>query len=812
MTTTQQPVAVTIDEPVKPAFMRHPTDLLRVVIAVAATLIGFLLATVLNNVSEAITVEVIDGFDSLPDPVVVVVILVVSLLNLLFPVVAIGYLLIKRMWRRLGVGVLASGIAIALLALIENFVVDRFAPPSLTFTPPTWICAPDAAFEATFSCVPGSETGIITVVWITAIVAFYATVSPLLNRRWRVFFWGTIAVLITVRMLASLEPPLEEFLAIGLAYAVGATVVLIGGERDRRPRGGAIADALARSGIELSEIRKADVDARGSVPYLAVDADGRRLFIKLLTPEERSADVLFRMMRMFRLKGVGDERPFSSLKREAEHEAVVALKANADGVRTPTMAAVAEIPPHAVVIAYEMIEGSSLDGVVAEELSDEVLQRVWHQVAILRERRTAHRDLRLANVFLAADGDPWLIDFGFAELAATDGQLRSDVAELVMSTATVVGAERAVANGIAGIGPDAVAEASARVQPLALSGATRAALKQHKGLDDDVRSEIERQTGVEGVELEDLERVKTKWVLMALGLGLAFYFLIPQLAQTDFGAVLDADWLWLPAILAASFVTYVGAAYNVIGSVPDAVKVIPSVIAQFAGTFINRITPVKVGGMATNVRFLQKNGVDLPVAVSGIGISSVSTFIVHMTLLAVTVVFLGRNLGNFVSLPSGNTVLVGLVVVFTLSGLVVFLPFGRKIFKTKVWPMIRRSAQGLVQIAGDPWKAMMLFGGALTMILAYIAALWFSLAAFGGGLGIAAVALVFLGGQALGNLAPTPGGIGATEAAMIAAFTALGLEASVAVPTVFLYRICTFWLPILPGIWALRKLENDGLL
>jgi glycosyltransferase 2 family protein len=106
----------------------------------------------------------------------------------------------------------------------------------------------------------------------------------------------------------------------------------------------------------------------------------------------------------------------------------------------------------------------------------------------------------------------------------------------------------------------------------------------------------------------------------------------------------------------------------------------------------------------------------------------------------------------------------------------------------------------------------MLFGGAFMMIIAYIASLWFSLAAFGGGLGVIGVALVFLGGQALGQLAPTPGGIGATEAAMIAAMTALGLDAATAVPSVFLYRIATFWLPILPGVFALRKLERDGLL
>jgi undecaprenyl-diphosphatase len=74
------------------------------------------------------------------------------------------------------------------------------------------------------------------------------------------------------------------------------------------------------------------------------------------------------------------------------------------------------------------------------------------------------------------------------------------------------------------------------------------------------------------------------------------------------------------------------------------------------------------------------------------------------------------------------------------------------------------------------------------------------------------VGVVFLAAQALGQAAPTPGGLGAVEAAMIAAMTTLGLDASVAVPTVFLYRIATFWLPILPGIWALRRLESDGAL
>jgi undecaprenyl-diphosphatase len=49
------------------------------------------------------------------------------------------------------------------------------------------------------------------------------------------------------------------------------------------------------------------------------------------------------------------------------------------------------------------------------------------------------------------------------------------------------------------------------------------------------------------------------------------------------------------------------------------------------------------------------------------------------------------------------------------------------------------------------------------------------------------------------------------EAALIAGLVAAGMSNTVAVPAVFLYRLCTFWVPILPG-WAcftwLRRTEH----
>ena len=168
----------------------------------------------------------------------------------------------------------------------------------------------------------------------------------------------------------------------------------------------------------------------------------------------------------------------------------MALAARDVGIRTPRLVALARAEPNGYVLAYEAVEGRSLDRVPSDDVTDDILAAVWNQVVALRAHRIAHRDLRLANIFLAADGQVWLIDFGFAELAASDALLATDVAELVASSALQVGARRAVAQAAEAAGSSTLNAALARLHPWALSGATRRALKEHAGLLDDLRPRI----------------------------------------------------------------------------------------------------------------------------------------------------------------------------------------------------------------------------------------------------------------------------------------------------------------------------------
>ncbi|MCP4966418.1 MAG: hypothetical protein GY926_14440 [bacterium] len=816
---------------------RLPSDLLRLVLALLAGVVGFLLASIFDNISVGITVEVIDAFEALPAALVVTTILSVQLVAWIIPVVVVGLLLWWHRYRRLTLVLLAVATAVTLAWGVQSELTARFTPPELAVDPPSWVCdnlsrtadtgigaddpgsvgaivsEPGETIGTVFgshACVPGD--GFPSMVYIAGLAAGLSTLTPWLSRRWRHAAWIVLWIFLTVRLIDGLLVPVDAILIVALGYAIGAATLLAFGSPDRRPKGLQVAETLTSHGFDVAAVAAAG-GVGTSTRRLTVQTRGdQEIFVKVRTMEERAAEILFRMYRMLRLKGSGDERPLASLHREVEHEAALSLTASAAGVRTPQMLRVADVTAGAMLIAYEQIDAVTLAETNPDLITDAVLRSTWTQVRTLHDARIAHRHLSPANVLLTADGEPWLIDFAFAEISASDGDINGDVAQLMATLALLVGAERSVATAVDQLGRDAVAAAAPRLQPTALSSTTRNAMKKQKGLLDELQAQVRYATGLDEFELEKLQRVSSRAVFTTAMLGFAFYFLIPQLAEVDFGEVVSADWQWFPLVLFFSLMTYAGAAIALMGAMPERLRFLPTLLAQVAASFFNRIAPAKVGGIAANIRYLQKSGIDPAVAIAGVGLNNIAGIVVHVLLLIIFVTTAGRSATDVISFPSGETVLMGLVVVLTVAGGVMLLPWGRKLWLRRIWPIAKKSVSGIATVATNPLKILSLFGGSLVITMSYVFALWYSIAAFGGGIGFVAVTAVYLAGSALAQVAPTPGGIGAAEAALIAGLTAFGLDSATAVPAVFLFRIGTFWFPILPGYLAYKRLESQGAL
>jgi undecaprenyl-diphosphatase len=695
------------------------------------------------------------------------------------------------LWRRprLARDLVVAGLAAEVLTAALAALVDRGGPTELV----------RGVVERATTEVEGFPSPTTAVA-----AALAAAAAPYLPRTARRLTWVGVLLsgLAVVHLGAHL--PLDAVGGAALGWAVGAGVHLALGSPSLRPTVDAVADALGAAGLGTVTVRVPHVDARGSTPFFATTAAGDELFVKVVGREQLDADYLFKAYRYLRLRSVEDEAPFATAKRAVEHEAYLALLAERAGVRTPPVVTVAPVAGGGTLLAQRRVAGQGLDEAGPEALDDGRLDDLWGQVAILRRARIAHRDLRLANALLDGEGRAWLIDFGFAEAAASDRRLAQDVAELLASGALAVGADRSVASARRVVGDEAVRAALPLLQPLALSGATRTGLKHRRGLLGEVRAAAAGDE--EPPAPAPIARVRPRTIAMLVALGLAVHVLLPQVGELGrtADAIRDANWGWFAAAALASALTYVLSAVNLQGAVTVRLPVGRTTAVQLASSFANRLTPGALGGLAVNERYLEHNGLDRSEAVAGVGLKSVSGALVHVPALLILVPLAGSDVGD-VTLPDGWEVLVAVSVLLAVAGVVVWTPVGRRLRA----PL----AQGAGQLAGalrSPRRAAALLGGAAGTTALYALALAACLEAFGGGLSGLQVAAVYLGGAAISGVAPTPGGLGAMEAALVAGLTGLGEDSGSAIAAVLGFRLLTFWLPTLPGFFALRSLRREG--
>jgi undecaprenyl-diphosphatase len=298
---------------------------------------------------------------------------------------------------------------------------------------------------------------------------------------------------------------------------------------------------------------------------------------------------------------------------------------------------------------------------------------------------------------------------------------------------------------------------------------------------------------------------------MVIVLAIATWVLIPQFAdlQGIVDQVKDANWRWFPLVLLMSMVTYVGATFSLSGAIPNHLPAFPTFATQVGSSFCSKLAPAGLGGMALNIRYLQKQGVDEPVAVSGVGLNSAAGLVGHVTLILIFLLWAGKDAFGGFSLPDPKWILVGIGVVVLLAALGMVITASRKLILGKLVPILRRAVHGMADVFKRPGKLAVLLFGSLSVTLSYLLGVYFSTQAFGGGLPLATVGAVYLAGAAIATAAPTPGGLGAMEAALIAGLVAAGMHNATAVPAVFMFRLATFWLPILPGwisfMWLERK-------
>ncbi|PWU43538.1 phosphoesterase PA-phosphatase [Micromonospora globispora] len=628
--------------------------------------------------------------------------------------------------------------------------------------------------------------------------------APALPYRVRWLVWFAVAAVGTARIYVGAHLPVDVLggFLVGW-FAAGLTRLIVGdvGPEDSARR---LRQVLLGRGIEVVDLAPVPGDARGSRPWQATTADGRRLFLKVTGGRQRDADWLFKLYRRVRYRGIVDEPPYVTAKQKSEHEAYLLLLAERAGVRTPRLLTTATDEVGDALLVQEFVPGRPLD---AAELDRDTLDDVCRQVARLHRAGLAHRDLRAANV-LVGDSSACLVDLSFGTDDASTDQRARDLVELLVTLAALAGVRPAVdaATGELGVGP--VADTLPWLQPALLSRAGRRLADSRPGLLDDLRDEITGRCPERRGRLARVVRITRRDVFLLVMLGLLVYFLLPQIGQVRVAlhAVLHADPLAVTGTLLASAATYLLSALALRLAAANRVPLGRTVTVQVAASFVNRLAPGALGGAALSIRYLRQQGLPVPAAATAVAVDRVAGVLAVGLLLPVLLPFARGARRHLVGATSGRGLAVLLTVLAVL--LLAAAAFAVPRLRARVRAGRRQAVDALRSLLRSG-RITRLLAVSVALTLAYGAALYLALLAVGlpAELSlIAPIVLVCVVGEGVSTAAPTPGGLGATEAALVSGLLLYGIPTETAVAGVLVYRLATFWLPVLPGYVALRML------
>jgi uncharacterized protein (TIRG00374 family) len=860
------------DEPLLPARVHRPSDLMRLLVGVLAIGVLLAIAAFAHGTTSGLEQDINKGTGQAPDLLIKIAGLASSIAILLVPVAFAIERLIKRDGLRIADGVLAAVLA-----------------HGVTLTTDLWVAkaAPDSIQEALTQPSPGDIHALTDPVhgYLAPVIAYMTAVGMSRRPRWRAVLWIVLMLDAFSMLVTGYTTPFSIILTVLIGWTVAYGTLYAVGSPNVRPTGRTLMAGLRHVGFrpvsasreEVSDTSETSETGDRGRRYFVTLEDGPPLDVTVVDREQQAQGFFYRTWRNLTLRGFATRSSLQSLRQALEQEALLAYAAIAAGANAPKLIATSELGPDAVMLVYEHTGGRTLDSLSDEEITDELLHGTWHQVRALQSRRIAHRRLVGDAVLVDRSGNVIITDLRVGEIAANNLLLRMDISQLLVTLGLRVGAERAVSSALSVLGPDAVADCLPMLQPIALSRSTRATLRklareraqrereavleasrhakqarleetaddagpvpekpdkkavraqeraEKRAIDEaleeareedlltQIRHEVLRIRPQAPVEPARLERVRPRTLISFIAGAIGAYFLLTQLTHIEFGPLIaNAEWGWVAAAVLFSAGSYFAAALALLGFVPERVPLRRTVAAQVAGSFVKIVAPAAVGGVALNTRFLQRAGVRPGLAVASVGASQLFGLGCHILMLLSFGYLTGTE--KTPSLSPSRTVIAGLLTVAVLVLVVTSVPFLRKFVATRVRSLFAGVVPRMLDVLQRPQKLITGIGGMLLLTACFVMCLDASIRAFGDkstSISLASVAVVFLAGNALGSAAPTPGGVGAVEATLTVGLIAVGLPKEVAAPAVLLFRLLTLWLPVLPGWLAFNHLTRKGAL
>jgi uncharacterized protein (TIRG00374 family) len=657
---------------------------------------------------------------------------------------------------------------------------------------------------------------------IALATAVIVTASPDLARPIRVVGRWLIGIGAVAAVALGAALPIGVAAGFLIGFASAAVVHLLVGSPGGRLTLDQVTDVLRELGVDATATRDAPLQPRGVALTLASTPEGRPLLVKIFGRDAWDGQLV--SAAWYAIWHRGAKRVGAGRLEQVEHEAFLTLAAERGGVPVMPVIAAGEVDQGDALLVIDA-SGRTVSSLDADQVDANLLRGSWQVLGGLHALGISHGRVNADTLIVRPDGSAAITDLGAARIAAPEGELHTDQAQLLVTTALAADTDRAVTAAADVLGNDGFAAVLPFLQPAAFEYDTRKAMHDQRLDLKSLRELIATKTGAEIPPLEPIQRVTWKSLLKLAVIGFLAYTLISAFANIGIDTIVsefqDADWWLLLAALVLSPLSQIPQAFSTMGATLHEIRFAPVLMLQFGVQFISLVVPSSAARLALEVRFWERAGVPGAGALSIGMLDSFSTFVIQILLIvlilasdAVTV-----NLATDTASSSGDSsgfnwsaLLTAILLVVAALGIAYAFPKTRaKLDKFR--ETLREKwadAKEALRVLRHPKKVVLLLGGNLVAQVMLAIILSLCLRAFGQSASLAALLLVNTFVSLFAGFMPVPGGVGVAEAALTAGLIAIGIPEGTAASTAIAYRLATFYLPPLWGVFAMRWMKSQA--
>jgi uncharacterized protein (TIRG00374 family) len=792
------------------------TDFMALVGALLGIVLVLILGAYASGTTDGITSDV-RGISEVLQRILVAPVNVFSgIVTLVLPAVIIIDLAARREPRRI-LEVLGAGLIGFAATVISVFTTTSWGTAELVDS---------------LSVTVNGDSAVSLPAYIAGVAAMLTAAGRRSTRRPLSVSWNVLWAALAVATISGIVTIPAALVTVLIGRVAGLALRYMLGSAADRAYGGALVEGIRRAGFEPRRLIRADPNdeyapaeldevsvalgrTRHGRVYALDTIEGHHLLVVALDGDQHAAGFVAKLWRTTRLRGI-NTRADVSLRHSAEASALVSHAARTAGVRTARVLGMSHVRDTMVLIYQRPSAARPFADVHAEEVTDELLDAIWSEVGKSHGAGISHRSLSSDTILVGYDevvGLPtvWLTSWELGEVASSPLARRLDRAQVIAMIAAKVGAARAVESAFRALDEDDIEQLAPLLQTIAMPRTTRHEIRSHPSgkVLQDVRATLLERMPSAAIENENITRFGWRTVIMfALGIVAAWLILSVFNLQEVLEALRGTNLWWLLVAFGWALLTFVGAALAMVAFSPIRMPFLRVLWVQVAAAYVALVAPAGVGPAVLNMRMLTRRRVATPIAVATVALVQVSAIVVTVVGLVVLTLITGSE-GTLAQLPSTPVLIaVGLVAALIALGLTV--PKVRAWALNRIMPTVRQTWPRLVQVLGQPWRLLLGVFGNLLLTVAYVGAFHAVLTAFGRDMPLIDVAVLFLLGNAVGAIVPTPGGLGAVEAALIAGLTAAGISGAVATSIVVIYRAITYWARIPLGYFAMKFMQKTG--